>query len=337
VREIRIAIAGFGKVGQAIATSLLAQRGHYAATYDADVRLVAVCGSNAGVANAGGLSAEQMASLEVGRTGADFLLSNRPDIIIEAGPSDYQSGEPGLGYLRPALTAGCDAIVVSKGALVRDGRELRDLARASGTGLQIGGAAGSGLPAIDLLRQHLINGEIVRVEAILNVTTTYLLDAMMTGGVTLAEALVDAQASGFVERDPRHDIEGWDAAAKLLLLANFGLEGDLTIDDITVDGIQGVTEAKVAQWRAQESMPRLIGTLARSEGRLRGEVGIRAYLTGDPMALVRGKSKAIRIATQGAGEIMVTGGGPEPDTTAATALNDLDHILRTRYAARKPA
>jgi homoserine dehydrogenase len=334
--EIRIAIAGFGKVGQAIATSLLAQRGHYAATYDAEVRLVAVCGSNAGVANAGGLSAEQMASLEVGRTGADFLLSNRPDIIIEAGPSDYQSGEPGLGYLRPALTAGCDAIVVSKGALVRYGRELRDLARASGAALQIGGAAGSGLPAIDLLRQHSINGEIVRVEAILNVTTTFLLDAMMTGGVTLAEALVDAQAGGFVERDPRHDIEGWDAAAKLLL-ATFGLEDDLTIDDIIIDGIQGVTEVHVARWRAQGSTPRLVGTLIRSEGRLRGDVGIRAYLTGDPMALVRGKSKAVRIATKGAGEIMVTGGGPEPDTTAATALNDLDHILRTRYAARKPA
>jgi len=331
MRDVRVAIAGFGGVGQAIATSLLARQERYAAVQNASVRLIAVCSSKAGIACEGGLSADQLNSLDAGRTGIDFLLQTKPDIVIEAGPTDYQTGEPGLGYIRAALMAGCDAIVVSKGALVREGRALRQLARTSGSMLEVSGASGAGLPAIDMLRAGLTE-EIVRLEGILNVTTTYLLDAMMQCGITLQEAMIEARMQGFVERDPQNDIEGWDAAAKLLLIANFGLDADLSIDDVTVTGIANVTEAQVAGWRAQATVPRLVATLTRERGEIHAEVGLRTYLTGDPMALVRGKTKAIRITTREAGETMVSGGGEEPGTTAAAALKDLELILRARLA-----
>lgn len=135
MEQCRVAIAGFGRVGRAVAELLLSRRERYLDVYGTDVRLVAVCGSRAGMSDQGGLEWQQLEALESGSTGPDFLLASGADVIIEAGPSDFRTGGSGLAYIRAALSAGLDAIVISKGALVHDGRTLRDLAHLSGARL----------------------------------------------------------------------------------------------------------------------------------------------------------------------------------------------------------
>lgn len=332
MKTFRIAIAGFGGVGRATARLLLSRRARYRQIYNANVRLVAVCGSRSGLASADGLEEEQLATLQDGLSGPAFIEESRADVLIEAGPTDFRSGGPGLAYLRSALTAGRDTVVISKGALVHSGRELRQLAQGSGALLKLSGAAAAALPTVDLVQHSLKGCEVLSVEGILNATTNYLLDAMITRGIGFDEALREAQAGGFAEADPRNDTEGWDTACKLLILANFGLGADLTMDALRVEGIQSVTAERIAFWRGQGLVPKLVGSLSRVDDTFRAEVGIRTYPLADPFANIRGKDKAIRIVTDAMGETLAIGSGKEPLATAAAALKDLELILETRLA-----
>lgn len=332
MQTLKVAIAGFGGVGRATADLLLSRRERYRQVYGVDVRLVAVCGSRAGLADANGLQANQLDALQAGLSGADFVMASGADVLIEAGPSDFRSGEPGLAYLRTALSAGQDCIVISKGALVHSGRQLRELAQASGAMLKLSGAAAAALPTLDLLDHSLAGCKVLAIEGILNATTNYLLDAMSTQGLGFDAALREAQAGGFAEADPRNDTEGWDTACKLLLLANFGLGADLTMDDLVVEGIQSVTAERIEAWREKGLVPKLIGSLTRADGAIRASVGIKTYPLSDPFAHVSGKSKAIRISSDAMGETLAIGCGVEPIATAAAALKDLEHILMARAA-----
>ncbi|HEV7415815.1 MAG TPA: homoserine dehydrogenase [Tianweitania sediminis] len=332
MRVIRVAIAGFGGVGRATANLLLARRDRYRQVHDADIRLVAVCGSRSGLADPGGLEAGRLDMLEPGLSGPDFIEASGADILIEAGPSDFRTGGPGLAYLRFGLSAGRDAIVISKGALVHSGPELRSLARSTGAMLKLSGAAAAALPTIDLLEHSLKGCEVLEIEGILNATTNYLLGAMINENLSFDEALARAQAGGFAEADPRNDTEGWDTASKLILIANFGLDADLTMEDLAVDGIQSVSGPDIETWRKQRLVPKLVGSLVRADGATRAAVGVRTYPPGDPLAHVSGKNKAIRITTDAMGETIAIGSGTEPLATAAAALKDLEHILTARAA-----
>ena len=335
---VKVAIAGFGGVGRATADVLLNRRGRYRKVYGVDLRLVAVCGSRSGLGDAGGLEAERLNKLEEGLSGREFINASGADILIEAGPSDFRTGGPGLAYIRSFLSVGRDAIVISKGALAHSGSELRALARSSGSSLKISGAAAAALPTIDLLEHSLKGCAVLEIEGILNATTNYLLDAMMNQGLGFDEALERAQAGGFAEADPRNDTEGWDTAAKLLILANFGLDAGLLMGDVSVEGIQSVTRQRIAAWSAGGLVPKLVGHLKNVNGEFRASVGIRMYTVSDPLAQVRGKNKAIRITTDAMGETIAIGSGTEPLATAAAALKDLEHILMARAArtSRRP-
>jgi homoserine dehydrogenase len=334
MQQVNVAVAGFGGVGRATAKLLLERRERYRAVNGADVRLVAVCGSRAGRFDPKGLEADGLGALEDGLTGPDFISASGADIVIEAGPTDIRTGGPGLAYLRAALAEGRDAIAISKGALVHSGRDLRGLAARSGALLRMSGAAAAALPTIDLVEHSLLGCTVLSAEGILNATTNFLLDAMTQRGLDFAEALREAQAKGFAEADPRNDTQGWDTAAKLLILANFGLGLDLSLDDVAVSGIEGVTRADLENWKRDGVAPRLVGSLVREGDHMRAEVGIRTYRADDPFALVGGKNKAIRIVTDAMGETLAIGAGTEPLATAAAALKDLEHILIARAGGR---
>ena len=208
------------------------------------------------------------------------------------------------------------------------------LAEGSGALLKLSGAAAAALPTIDLIDHSLKGCEVLQVEGILNATTNYLLDAMTTRGIGFDEALLEAQRGGFAEADPRNDTEGWDTACKLLILANFGLGADLAMGDLTVEGIQTVSAERIAAWRKQGLVPKLIGSLKRQDGAINAAVGIKTYPLADPFANIRGKDKAIRITTDAMGEVMAIASGREPLATAAAALKDLEHILAIRTGQR---
>ncbi|TYC81038.1 homoserine dehydrogenase [Novosphingobium sp. BW1] len=330
MRPVTVAIAGYGNIGRQVAVTLLERRARYAQVYGCDVRLVAVCGSRCGAVRADGLAEVTGTALEEGLTGSEFLAEIAPAVLIEAGPTDFATGGPALGYLLMQLGSGRDAVVVSKGALVHSGARLRELAHMTGASLRISGATAAALPTIDLIETGLRGAKVLALEGVFNATTNFLLNAMMARGCTFAEALGEAQAGGFAERDPSRDIEGWDTACKLTILANFGLDAGLALEDVTVSGIGDVTPERVAGWKAQGLMPRLVGRLVCTGEMPVASVEVRTYPLDHAFAHIPGKTKALRVETDCMGEILTMGGGPEPLATSCAALKDFELVLEKR-------
>ncbi|MFN3472571.1 MAG: homoserine dehydrogenase [Blastomonas sp.] len=328
-RRYNVAIAGYGGVGKAVAEMLLERRERYRAIYNADIRLIAVCGSKAGLQSLDGLEPAALVGtpLAAGLTGEAFLRASPIDILVEAGPTDFRTGGPGLAYIRDALSQRRHVIAISKGALVVAGAELRELAGGAGVHLKVSGATAAALPTLDLLTFNLLGSEVVQIEGILNGTSNYLLTEMVDHDVSFEDALSRARQAGIAESDPSFDVEGWDTACKLLIIANFGLGANLALAELTVCGINGVTRDQLAEWRKVGKVPRLIGYLGRSGPRWTGGVELRALSADDPLSLVRGKNKAIRILTREMGEILAAGGASDTRATAGAALKDLEHIL----------
>ncbi|MCJ2184913.1 homoserine dehydrogenase, partial [Novosphingobium sp. 1949] len=204
---------------------------------------------------------------------------------------------------------------------------LRQLAADRGAALRISGATAAALPTIDLFEVSLRGARVLRLEGVLNATTNFLLNAMMARGCTFAEALGEAQRGGFAERDPSRDIEGWDTACKLLILANFGLDAGLELADVAVSGIDAVTPEQVARWQGEGRVPRLVGRLDLTGAKPAASVAVQTYPLDDAFAHIPGKTKALRVETDCMGEILTMGGGPEPMATASAALKDFELIL----------
>jgi homoserine dehydrogenase len=324
MKTIRIAIAGYGNVGRMVAQMLRERRAQDLAS-GLDLRLVAVLGRQAGLFDPAGLGEVALDAL-TGSTGPAAMIAAAPDVVIEAGPSNYQSGEPALSYIRAALGAGSHVVVASKAALVREGISLRAEAESRGLQLRISAAAAAALPALDLLADSHRGAGVLRVEGILNATCNVLLTAMARDGQSFETALDAARAAGVAEADHRNDTEGFDAAAKLLLVANFGLGLSLKFDEITRQDLGGLTPAQFAQWRACDEVPKQIARLDITAQGMRAEVAIRAFDKSHPFAGVEGGAKAVSITSRDMGEVFCIGHGQEPRATAAALLKDLLRI-----------
>jgi homoserine dehydrogenase len=149
---------------------------------------------------------------------------------------------------------------------------------------------------------------------------------MARDGQSFEAALAAARAAGVAEADHRNDTEGFDAAAKLLLLANFGLGLSLKLDDITRQDLGALTPEQFAEWSAKGEVPKQIARLEMAAEGVRAEVAIRAFPKTHPFAGVEGSAKAVSITSRDMGEVFCTGHGEEPRATAAALLKDLLRI-----------
>lgn len=327
MKRWNIAITGFGAVGKGVARIIRERQERYRRVYAADVRLVGVCGSQAGLIDHNGLdwSGETQLTLRPGETGPGFVQRAQADVLIEAGPTDFETGGPGYTYISEALSQGTHAICISKGALVLDYAGLAELARANDVQLKISGATSAALPTIDLLQYNLAGCRILEVEGILTGTTNFVLDSMMSG-TGFADAVAEAQHLGYAEPDPRFDVEGWDTACKVNILANAAFGACLKVQDIPRDGIDQITSADIQRWKAEDLVPKLVGRIRNKAGIVNASVELKTYRLDHPFARVNAKMKAIHVLTDLMGEITVMG-VTGPSATAAAAMKDFEHLL----------
>lgn len=159
------------------------------------------------------------------------LISSNPDIFIDvSGPID-----PALEYTKDMLTRGVHVVSANKQAIASGGQSLLDFAESSKGSLAFSSAAGGGMPVLEMCIRE--SGRIIKVEALLNGTTNYMLGEI-TKGKSYDEALKEAQDKGFAEADPSGDVNGSDAAAKIRLVALLGFGEEITLDDIPRDSIE---------------------------------------------------------------------------------------------------
>ena len=174
----------------------------------------------------------------------------------------------------------------------------------------------------------LAGTDILSAEGILNGTTNYILPRMHEDRVSYEEALKEAQKMGVAEPDPSLDVEGKDTANKILLIANEVFRVSLTLNDISVEGITGITPSRIEEAKARERVIKLIGKVEKKDGRVVASVAPLELPKEHPLAAVRGTEKAISYFTDTMDRVTVSGGKSNPLGAGAALLKDIINIYR---------
>jgi homoserine dehydrogenase len=256
-----------------------------------------------------------------------MIAEAEADVMLEATYTDIKTGQPATDYIRGALERGMHVTTTNKGPLALFSSELSALARERGVHFLFEGTVMAGTPLLNLIRETLAGSQINEMQGILNGTTNYILTEM-EGGLDYASALKQAQELGYAEAVPDADVLGWDALAKVTILANVVFGGSLKPDDSSCQGITEITPADIAGAKAQDKRYKLIGRVWREGATVKGSVSPQLVDLSHPLAGVGGATNAMTIHTDTLGEVTVVGPGAGRKETGFSLLNDLIHIAK---------
>jgi homoserine dehydrogenase len=263
---------------------------------------------------------------EWGRPGLPALQmvqSTEADLVLEASPANMVDGQPGLGCMEAALRRGMHVVTANKAPLVLAYRRLMDLAEEHGVRLRFDATVAGGLPAVNLGQRDLAAAEIERIEGVVNLTTNYILTRMARDGLSYDEALADAQAAGHAETDPTLDVDGWDAANKLVILAQSVLGYPATLNDVSVEGIRGVSADMLRQAASEGKRINLVATAERWGDGYQLSVRPTWLATDHPLAQLGPKQMAIVYYSDISGIISAAIVEETPVPTASAMLRDV--------------
>jgi homoserine dehydrogenase len=332
-------LIGSGAVGQGLLEILRSKADELQQEYGFTARVVAVVTKSRGALyhpqgldiaqiiaalKAGGL-AHYQATAERDWDALRLARDGQFDVLIEASPTDLQTGQPALDIVRAALTNGKDVVLANKGPVAVAYAELRALAAANQRHLRFEGTVMGGTPSIRLALQALAGCRITQVRGIVNGTTNYIL-TQMESGQAYDTALAQAQALGYAETDPSGDVDGWDAAGKAAILSALIFNKRLDVAQMSVQGISGITAASVAEAAAQQQRWKLIATITPDGGSVQP---VRLPIS-NPLAGVSGITNAITYTTDLLGDVTLIGPGAGGVQTGFALLSDLLDIQRLR-------
>src|SRR5713101_4187110 len=221
MKQIRLALLGFGTVGQWLAEALYTQHAWLQREFDVVVTVISVATAHHGlIYREDGLDIPTLLDLVATRQPLTAYpnVTHWRDILAEATGATLRHAEPGLSYIRSALAQGMHVITSSKGPVALAGLDLLALARVQGVQLRMESTVMSGTPVLSTIREGMAGTRIRAIRGLLNGTVNYILGAMALGH-DYAEGLTEAQVQGYAEADPTDDVEGDDTVAKTLILA----------------------------------------------------------------------------------------------------------------------
>ena len=330
---MRVLISGFGTVGQGFAEAVVLRKDFFKERYGKEVTIVCAMDSSSYVSDQSGLSPGELlerkrSTGKVGTAGYEDPLkvmdSVEYDLLIEVSPTDIKTGGAGLTNIRHALESGKDVITVNKGPLALKFCELIALAKKNNCKFRFEGSVGGAMPIINLCRESLVGENILSIRGILNGTCNFIL-SKMDNGQSFEQALKEAQQMGYAEADPTNDIEGYDSACKVVILANSLFKKHVTFADVNITGITSITSEAISLAASHNMVIRLIGEVSRD----RLEVSPRLVPKGHPLSIT-GTLNAAQVVTDLAGPITVSGKGAGKIETASAILSDLISIMDDR-------
>jgi len=278
-KEVRYTLIGLGNIGRNLLDILVHRQAQVEADYGLRFVLVGAADSSGTAIEPAGLDPALVRDIKLARKGvSSYPRAGRPgmkavqmvesvqaEMLVEASPTNLKDGEPGLGCMRTALRLGQHVVTANKGPLVLAFAELTGLARQRGCKLLYSGTVAGGLPTVNLGVRDLAGSGVVRVEGIFNGTTNYILTRMEEERISYEQALAGAQQAGIAEADPALDVDGWDAANKLVIIANSVLKRPTKLADVAVEGIRGLTLEDLQRARASGKVIKLL-VLAEKRG-----------------------------------------------------------------------
>jgi homoserine dehydrogenase len=325
---VKIALIGFGSVGQGVAEVI--------GRKDLGITITGVADSKGGAIDNNGLAIDRILSRksetqccgEPGITPMDIITGADYDALVEVSPTNADTGEPALTYIRKAMDQKRHVVTSNKGPIALAYRELRSRAAAQQVQLRYEATVCGAVPIFHTLDHGLGGNTIQSIHGVMNGTCNYILSRMAAEGLTYDQALIEARELGYAEADPTYDVKGIDTAIKLVILANTVWGLDMTLHDVNITGIDQLTPDALRLAEEQNHTIRLIGEAIYHTGLLR--VSPRIIKRDDPL-VVDGTLNAITLKTDLAGELTFVGKGAGSTETASAIIGDLIFI-RDCYA-----
>jgi homoserine dehydrogenase len=260
-------------------------------------------------------------------TDAETLILGA-DIVIEV----MGGLEPARTYILQALNSGSDVITANKYLLATHGTELFDAAEQVGAQLYFEAAVAAAIPIIRPLRESLAGDKVTRIMGIVNGSTNYILDRMDSAGLSLEEAMVEATELGYLEADPTLDIEGYDAAQKVAILASLAFHTEVPLEKVYREGITKITPEQMKSAKDNGYVIKLLAICERVEEGVSARVYPALIPREHPLAAVRGAFNAVFVEAEAAGALMFYGSGAGGTQTASAVLGDLVSAAKRHVA-----
>lgn len=325
VAPLKVGLAGLGTVGASVIRLIERQR-------DA---LEAKCGRGIEVVAVSARDRHKDRGIDV----RDFRWVDNPialaadagiDVLVELIGGE---GDPALQTIQMALATGKDVVTANKALLARHGVGLAVLAEESRATLNFEAAVAGGIPIVRTLREGLVGNSITRIYGILNGTCNFILTQMERENLAFQRCLEEAQALGYAEADPSFDIEGYDTAQKLAILASLAFGTRVDPDAVYVEGIASITPEDL---RAADELGyriKLLGVAVRTEDGIEQRVHPTMVPKASSIAQVMGVTNAVTVDADAVREITLVGPGAGGEATASAVVSDIADIGRGVYVA----
>ena len=319
MQTINVAILGMGTVGQGVAMMLLKQEDFLEKQAGCKIVLKRI------------LEKYYEKPLDFDR--GNIPISDRwqdvledPDIHIVV---EVLGGvEPAKTFISEALRSGKHVVTANKDLLALHGQELFSIAKESGTDLYFEASVGGVIPVLCSLRQNLLADPLKEVMGIVNGTTNYILTRMAGGGGDFSSILEEAQKLGYAEANPASDVEGLDAGRKAALLSTLAFHSQVTLDDVHIEGITGITNEDMLFADQMGYTIKLLAICKEIGGKIEARVNPSLLPKNHPLSAVKDTFNAIFVRGENIGDVMLYGRGAGRFPTASAILGDVLEIVK---------
>jgi homoserine dehydrogenase len=328
VKSIRLGLLGFGTVGQSLVRLLKKESPRLRDRLGLDISIAAIGNRRIGEKKAAWAGEGIRWTEDLGSVARDPKV----DLVVEllGGP------EPAGTLIRGAIDEGKHVVTANKLLLAKDGGELSGRALERRVALGIEASVAGGIPILRALRESFAGDTIVSVGGILNGTCNFILTEMTSKGERYSAVLAKAQELGYAEADPTSDVEGWDAAYKLALLARMAFGRHVAVENVAREGIIALEPFDVVYGRLLGRTLRQIALARRlPSGRLLLSVRTHLVSNASLLARVEGPFNAVLVEGEAGGPFIFHGRGAGGDATATAVLSDILEIARA--GGRPPA
>jgi homoserine dehydrogenase len=339
----KLALLGFGNVGQAFAQLLMRKQLMIESQYGITFKVTGIATGHRGAAidlkgidleralelSSRRVSLNELSAAPVPKDAFDFIDRCGADVLFENTPVNYTTGQPAVDHLRRALEKGMHAVTANKGPVVHAYRELTELAASRGRRFYFESTVMDGAPIFSLYRETLPAAHIRAFRGVLNSTTNLIL-TRMEAGEAFEQAIAYAQSIGVAETDPSGDIDGWDASVKVAALATVLMDIPLKPAEIERQGIRNITSQEIERARIQGKRWKLVCSAERQGDGVRARVQPEMVGVDSPMYGVDGTTSIVQFESDVLGLLSVIEANPGPDTTAYGLLADFLNAVKPR-------
>jgi homoserine dehydrogenase len=341
MKILRLAMMGFGNAGRAFAKLILQKEEEISKLFGVKILTTAIATATKGnLVDEKGIDLNR-ALWEIERSGHfdeswsaysqfnswEIIEKVEYDILIEITPLNIFTGQPAIDNIKIAMSRKKHVITANKGPIAWAYKELKLLSKAKKTAFLYETTVMDGTPVFNMVEETLPLCKILEFNGILNTTTNFVLDEMAKGK-TLDEAVEAGKLRGFVEAEPRLDIEGFDAAAKTAALINVLMEGDITPEDIKRTGIQYITNNDIIRAGNENKLIKLLCHGEIKDGKVIGQVNPVEIPKEHIFASVTGTSSILSLKTDLMGEVTIVEHLPEIEQTGYGLFSDLLRLIK---------